>query len=265
MKHCAVLLAGGSGRRLWPLSRQSCPKQLIALPAAQGTLLEATVRRFSCHLDWDIAVVTTAEYVASVTHIVQPYGAKVIIEPCARNTAPAIALACRELKKDYADDVVLVIVPTDHIIAHEPTYNKLIDIASRYVAYHDVLALLGVPQRMVSVQFGFIERGDELMLETALYSVRHFHEKPSLEIASVYKERSDIVWNVGVVIARSSVLWSMSPLLLNSSIHMMRSHQYHLIMQCSSDVAIKQLLFVVILVGQMWERSKHLFPHLKIL
>lgn len=211
MKQYALLLAGGGGKRLWPLSRKNTPKQFITLPTGK-TLLETTLDRIAPLTNLNKIIVTTQQHAALTQTTAKKYNAHCFIEPESRNTAPAIAWSLRELHKQN-DDAIIVIMPTDHIIDDTDAFNKALSYAIHYVEQNNILLLCSAPQKYVTTRFGFITHNQEniasLQQEFPLYSIKKFHEKPSYTDATIYKQHNNVVWNMGIFVARLSVLWQL--------------------------------------------------------
>ena len=211
MKHYALLLAGGGGKRLWPFSREHTPKQFVTLPTGK-TLLETTLDRIRSIPDLEKIIVTTNQYSELTRTTAQAYNAHCFIEPESRNTAPAIAWSLRELRK-INEDAVIVIMPTDHIIARTDEFNQALSRAIAYAEGNDKVLLFGSPQNYITTRFGFIayaqEKSTPLDEYFSLYPISKFHEKPSHAEATHYKEHINIVWNMGIFVGRLSVLWAL--------------------------------------------------------
>jgi mannose-1-phosphate guanylyltransferase len=210
MKQYALLLAGGGGKRLWPLSRENTPKQFITLPTGK-TLLETTLDRIAPLTQLDKLIVTTQQYASLTQKTTENYKVRYLIEPERRNTAPAIAWSLRELRAT-TNDAIVVIMPTDHIITDSIAFTKALVYAIHYVENHHVLLLFGSPQKYISTQFGFISHSHTGTISShafTIYPIEKFHEKPSYTDATEYKKHTNIVWNMGIFVGRLSVLWQL--------------------------------------------------------
>ncbi len=198
-----VILAGGSGKRLWPLSRHNFPKQLIRL--GQTSLLAQALNRLQeIPFITDIAVITTQDYAPDIKEKIGT-DVKIIIEPCAKNTAAAILMSCLEIEKIDPQSIV-IFSPADHVIGQQQAFSAALCAAFSYVSYHDTLALIGVTPTHPSTAYGYIERGqDEFLKATHLYTVVSFHEKPSYEIAQQYLLMNTMLWNCGIFCARVEI------------------------------------------------------------
>ena len=150
----AVILAGGSGSRLWPLSRQHLPKQFLVLDG-EGSLLQTTINRLSPTIDAKNVLVVTQESHAKgeAYHALLAY--RTLFEPIGRNTAPAIALAAAYLMQDGSDPV-MVVLPSDHVIKDEAGFRALLDIAIEE-AQGGKLVTFGIQPTRPDTGFGYIK------------------------------------------------------------------------------------------------------------
>ena len=161
----AVILAGGSGSRLWPMSRQNLPKQFLALDG-DATLLQTTINRLSPTIEAKDVLIVTQEAHAKgeAYHALLPYQS--LFEPVGRNTAPAIALAAAYLTANGADPV-MVVLPSDHIIKDEVQFRAHLDIAIE-AAESGKLVTFGIQPTRPDTGFGYIK------VQNASASVPHF-------------------------------------------------------------------------------------------
>lgn len=197
----AVILAGGSGSRLWPLSRQHLPKQFLALDGA-ATLLQTTIDRLSPTIDAERVLIVTQEMHAKgeAYHALLPYQA--LYEPVGRNTAPAIALAAAYLMKEGGDPV-MVVLPADHIIKDEVRFRAHLDIAIQ-AAQSGQLVTFGIRPTRPDTGFGYIKAhaGENRQV----YEVERFTEKPDHISAERFLDEGDYCWNSGMFVWRASVI-----------------------------------------------------------
>ncbi len=196
-----AVLAGGSGERLWPLSRAKKPKQLLALNS-EKTLLEQAIGRIEplAGSKENVWVITSAQHRERIAACVGDTVGTILVEPAARNTGPAILYTCFHLaQKD--PDAVVVFLPADPFIPIEDN-QKFIDFLSRAISLaqtQDVIALLGVEPTYPATGYGYIEYdADKQDDATGLHAVTHFHEKPSAERAQDYISRGNMLWNIGM-------------------------------------------------------------------
>lgn len=204
-----VILAGGGGTRLWPLSRPETPKPFLPL-LGDESLLQRTVARIAGHRELgiapaDITVVTDQRYVALIR--VQCPGVRVIAEPVGRNTAAAIALAA--LLIDRPDDEVMCVLPADHTIQDEATFRGVLAGAARLAeGAFDVespLVTLGIQVNRPATEYGYlipvIDAGAELHGLHA-YPLRAFEEKPNRARAAELVAEAGVAWNAGIFLWR---------------------------------------------------------------
>jgi len=198
-----VILSGGSGTRLWPLSRNSCPKQFIAL-AGDDTMLQLTVERVAdAGLFEPPIIVANPLHAAIIEEQLGDHTAfTLILEPHARNTAPAIALAA--LAAPSADQLLLV-MPSDHLIGDPGAFAASVERASRYAA-DGGLATFGIRPDGPETAYGYIRRGEELA--PGLFAGVEFVEKPDRELAQRYLEDGCYDWNAGIFLFRADTYLS---------------------------------------------------------
>ena len=202
-----VILAGGSGTRLWPISREQYPKQLIDVVGDQS-LLQATMKRMDGFTKtWDVAaepvIVCGAEHFYATSEQARECGVKpcVVVEPARRDTAPALTLAALAACAD-GDDPILVAMPADHAIADVPALHRAIELAALH-AEEGEIATLGVPPTNADTGFGYIRLGAQLA--DGAHRIDRFVEKPAAELAAKYVASGGYWWNSGMFVVRASV------------------------------------------------------------
>ncbi|OLL31622.1 mannose-1-phosphate guanylyltransferase/mannose-6-phosphate isomerase [Burkholderia sp. SRS-W-2-2016] len=202
-----VILAGGSGTRLWPVSREQFPKQLIDVVGDQ-TLLQATMGRMAGFEGaWDVAadpvIVCGSEHYFATYEQAREIGvnARIVVEPGRRDTAPALTLAALNACAE-GEDAILVAMPADHSIADLDALHRAIDLAASH-ARSGTIVTLGVPPERADTGFGYIRLGDAL--PDGAHRIERFVEKPAAELAAQYVESGNYWWNSGIFVVRASV------------------------------------------------------------
>jgi len=197
----AVILAGGSGSRLWPLSRQHLPKQFLALDGT-NSLLQTTINRLSPVINTEDVLVVTQESHAKgeAYHALLPYQA--LYEPTGRNTAPAIALAAAYLSAKGTDPI-MVVLPADHIIKDEVQFRTHLNIAIK-AAESGKLMTFGIQPTRPDTGFGYIKA--HCSNDAEVCEVDHFTEKPNLATAEKFLNEGGYYWNSGMFVWRASAI-----------------------------------------------------------
>lgn len=214
-----VILAGGSGTRLWPASRVEHPKQLLHL-SDEYSLLQGTVARLKdpagCRLDDRLVVVTNAEYRFTIARELRVLGfcsSTIVLEPAGRNTAPALTVAAlltlppgrgseRPADAD-ASDPVLLVMPADHVIEDQEAFQAAMAEGCRLAQEGAVVTFGIVPQR-AETSYGYIRLGEALPTGTAR-RMADFTEKPDVTTAAHYLKSGEYLWNSGIFMLRRSV------------------------------------------------------------
>jgi mannose-1-phosphate guanylyltransferase / mannose-6-phosphate isomerase len=196
-----VILSGGAGTRLWPLSRELYPKQLLAL-VARDTLLQATVRRLK-GLEAGAPTIVCNEahrfLVAEQLRAIDCVPRGIVLEPVGRNTAPAIALAAHVALADDEGDSLLLVLPADHVIRDVAAFHQAIELASA-ATREGALVTFGIVPSSPETGYGYIRRGRS---EAGGYRVAEFVEKPDLARAQAYIASGEYYWNSGMFLFRA--------------------------------------------------------------
>ena len=192
----AVIMAGGKGERLWPLSTEERPKPLISLNGQQ-TLLEDTVQRLFPLLNAEnVFVITDEKSAVQAREILMLPEENIIAEPCRRNTAPCIALAAALIRRKCAD-ATMVVLPADHRITPVKRFQEdLIDCIEQ--AQNGSLTILGVTPDKPATGYGYINAGEKIA--PGIYKVNAFKEKPDFETAQHYMMDGNYWWNCGIFV-----------------------------------------------------------------
>jgi mannose-1-phosphate guanylyltransferase/mannose-6-phosphate isomerase len=199
-----VVLSGGSGTRLWPLSREKYPKQLLPLVGEQS-MLQATVARMDGIAELaEPLLVCNDEHrfvVAEQLRLLGKQG-KVILEPFGRNTAPALALAALWAQQQGGDPV-LVVMPADHVILEGDVFRGAVAKAAK-LAETGVAVTFGITPDCPETGYGYIQQGAALAGESGAFKLARFVEKPNRETAESYLDSGDFLWNSGIFVMRAS-------------------------------------------------------------
>ncbi|TCT18187.1 mannose-1-phosphate guanylyltransferase/mannose-6-phosphate isomerase [Thiobaca trueperi] len=213
-----VILSGGSGTRLWPLSREAYPKQFLPL-ASEHTMLQETVRRLD-GLDaehprqalalLDPLVVCNEDHrflVAEQLRLIERHSAGIILEPKGRNTAPALTLAALAATRSDIDPILLV-MPADHSIRHEPAFRAAVADAC-VIARTGAVVTFGIVPTKPETGYGYIRQGSTYEIEGLTghaYVLSGFVEKPNASTAQEYLASGGYLWNSGIFVLKAS-LW----------------------------------------------------------
>jgi mannose-1-phosphate guanylyltransferase/mannose-6-phosphate isomerase len=205
MQIIPVILSGGSGTRLWPLSRKDYPKQYLPL-AGDNTMLQETILRLS-GLDnlADPIIICNADHRFLVAEQCQQIDIKnptILLEPVGRNTAPAIAAAALQSLKT-SDDTVLLVLSADHVIQDIDAFHEAINMASQQ-AQSGKLVTFGIVPTDANTGYGYIKSSKNNT--DGAYKVEEFVEKPDLETAEQYLDQGNYLWNSGMFMFKADTL-----------------------------------------------------------
>ncbi|MDC9603967.1 mannose-1-phosphate guanylyltransferase/mannose-6-phosphate isomerase [Xenorhabdus griffiniae] len=199
-----VIMAGGSGSRLWPLSRELYPKQFLKLDG-EFTMLQTTVQRLNELSTESPLVICNEEHrflVAEQLRHLGKLGHNIILEPLGRNTAPAIALAALTALQtvDNDEDPLLLVLAADHVIRDEKTFTQVVQQAIPH-ADAGKLVTFGIVPTHAETGYGYIQRGTEYK---GVFTVEQFVEKPDIVTAEQYLQSGEYYWNSGMFLFRAS-------------------------------------------------------------
>jgi mannose-1-phosphate guanylyltransferase/mannose-6-phosphate isomerase len=202
-----LILSGGSGTRLWPVSREAYPKPFIKLPDGRS-LLQKTLERLQPlgEIAEAITVTNREHFFATRDEYRRAELACrhfFVLEPCARNTAPAIAVGALAAVARHGPEVTLLVLPADHLVPDAKAFARSVQ-AAVALAEQGKLVTFGIQPTYPETGFGYIERGDPI--DGGGFSVARFTEKPSLEDARSMAESGRHYWNAGMFCFRASVL-----------------------------------------------------------
>ena len=196
----ALIMAGGIGERLWPLSTKKKPKQFHAFGDSMPLIVQ-TIERLKGLVDV-VYIITTSEQRDIFNLMIKDIDMKnLLVEPFGRNTAPAIALGSMY----FNPQDVMVVLPSDHIIRDLESFQKVIRDAICEAQVNDVLVTIGITPTSPHTGYGYIERGEVFSIERNSFRVRKFHEKPIFEKAQKYLRSGNYYWNSGMFIWRKEV------------------------------------------------------------
>lgn len=203
----AVIMAGGGGTRLWPVSRKDRPKQLLPL-LGEETLFQSTVNRLTDVFPPEhILVVTVAEQASEMQKQAPAIPLEnYLIEPAPRGTASVVGLAATILKK-RDPEAVMAILPSDHFIRNRDLFHYLLRTAFN-IASHNYLVTLGITPLHPSIAYGYIQQGELLEgdFRYPAYKVRRFKEKPDEKTAQEFLRSGDHSWNSGMFVWRADAI-----------------------------------------------------------
>ncbi len=196
-----VILSGGAGTRLWPLSREMYPKQLLAL-TSQLTMLQDTAKRLAGVAGAGAPIVVCNEAhrftVAEQLHALGVEPAGILLEPIGRNTAPAVALAALKAQ-ELGADAVMVVAPADHVIRDARAFQQAAEVATA-LARNGKLVTFGIVAHAPETGYGYIRRGEG---PGPSYPVAQFIEKPPLDVALQFVASGDYFWNSGMFVFKA--------------------------------------------------------------
>ncbi len=203
----AVIMAGGSGRRLWPLSRINKPKQFMDL-TGDGALIVNTIKRISPIFDMDhiivIGMLSQRNILLDCTKaLVRPEN--ILFEPGAKNTAACIAFAMEHIAVKAADALVCIL-PADHYVAQPVRFCAVLEHGLDTAAKKDSIVTLGIEPTYAATSYGYIQAGEQVDLLNEVRMVKSFIEKPNRQKAEEMLDCGGYYWNGGIFISRQKVL-----------------------------------------------------------
>lgn len=214
----ALILAGGSGTRFWPLSRNSRPKQLLDL-FGTGTLLEQTIRRLDGLVPFENILILTNELQLDAVRAIATMlpAENIFAEPAKRDTAPAVALGIG-LVAARNPDAVMMVLPSDQLIQDTAAYHAVMRDALATAEASDGLVTIGIRPTWACPSYGYIERGEHaniagLACEHPPVEVKRFREKPDAELAAQFLAQGGFSWNAGMFV------WSLPTVIRQLAAH----------------------------------------------
>ena len=195
-RYC-VIMAGGMGKRFWPMSRQNHPKQFLDILGTGRSFIRHTFERFVNIVPIEnFVVVTNRRYKELVMqHLPEIGEEQILCEPIGRNTAPCIAYASYMLRRKNPD-AEMIVTPADHLILNEVEFAKVIESSLEFIQYRNALMTIGIEPTRPETGYGYIQRSDS----EEICKVKCFTEKPIRELAEAFLECGEFLWNSGIFI-----------------------------------------------------------------
>lgn len=218
----AVIMAGGSGTRFWPASRNRCPKQLLPL-AGNRTMIQSTAERLGDLIEPQRQLVVTNESLVDTIRAQLPHlpPANIVGEPCKRDTAPCIGLAAAMIHRTDPDGT-MVVMPSDHVIDSPADFQSAVSIGQTLIDNDpNRIVTFGIRPTYPAESFGYIQRGEAIDVDGATaFRVRRFREKPDRATAEEYLAAKTYYWNSGIFLWRADTILNA----LKKSVPTMHAH-----------------------------------------
>lgn len=205
-----VILAGGSGTRLWPLSREYYPKQFLPLISESSSMLQETLARLALIEEAASPILVCSELhrfiIADQLGKAGVEATSIIVEPAGRNTAPALTLGALRAQDTVEDgsDPILFVTHSDHLITEPQRFLDAFHVGLALASEGDVVTF-GVPPTGPETGYGYIEKGSQIRPGGSAFAIHSFVEKPDLSTAREYCESGQYLWNSGIFMMRASV------------------------------------------------------------
>ena len=201
----ALILAGGSGERFWPLSRRARPKQLLRL-VSNRALLEETVARLEGLVPHErILILTNVEQEAAVRKLLAAFPkGNILAEPAKRDTAAAVALGAGWVAA-HDNTATMLVLPADHVITNRAAFQETLALAAATAEETGELVTIGIKPTWACPGFGYIEQGEPVHLQNrddkdAIHRVLRFREKPNIDLAESFLRKGNFRWNAGMFV-----------------------------------------------------------------
>lgn len=195
-----IIMAGGVGSRLWPISTPEYPKQFIDVMGVGRSLIQLTVDRLKpiCPVE-NMWVVTNEKYISIVKEQIPDMPTdNILAEPEARNTAPCIAYACWKIQKQHPN-ANIVVTPSDALVINTPEYQRVLSKALSYTSDKEAIVTIGIKPSRPETGYGYIATADLTDVDE-IYKVEAFKEKPDLTTAEQYLSAGNYYWNAGIFV-----------------------------------------------------------------
>ena len=199
---CVIILAGGSGKRLWPASFSSHPKQFLDLLGTGETLLQSTYYRFEkiCPSE-NILVVTNQRYEELIREqLPQLEENQLAIEPQQKNTATCVLYAVNKLAEKHTDNPNVIIAPSDHVIPEPKEFKKFLRSSVKWVAKNNEFLIVGKKPLRPDENYTYVQYREEGS-EAPIFPVKTFANRPTTEIAETFLESGDFLWSTGILLS----------------------------------------------------------------
>jgi mannose-1-phosphate guanylyltransferase len=212
MKSYAIVMAGGVGARFWPYGTSRLPKQFLPIADSNDTMLQVTLKRLKDIVPIDqVFVITNKQYIDIVKKQLPKIPKDNIIgEPVGRNTAPCIGLASIILRQ-YEEQAKMFVVPADHLIENAEEFTRAVNTGLKFVEEKDAIVTLGIIPSHPETGYGYIQYIEDAFYKAEgsnvdIFRVKTFAEKPTLDVAKVFLESGDFLWNSGMFIFRADTM-----------------------------------------------------------
>ncbi|MEG1615990.1 MAG: mannose-1-phosphate guanylyltransferase [Bacteroidales bacterium] len=207
-----IIMGGGIGSRFWPISTTNRPKQFLDFFGTGSSLLQMTFNRFSKIIPSENIFIVTNENYAGLVHEQLPSlkPEQLLLEPQRRNTAPCIAWASYHIRQ-LNPNATIVVSPSDHLILNEEEFLQTINRGLEFAKGNNVLLTLGIKPNRPETEYGYIQMDEEE--REGFRKVKTFTEKPNLELAKVFLESGEFLWNSGIF------LWSADTIIEAMKLH----------------------------------------------
>ncbi len=212
MKSYAIVMAGGVGARFWPFGTSRLPKQFLPIADSNDTMLQLTIKRLKDIVPIEqVFIITNQQYIGLVKKQLPKIPKENIIgEPVGRNTAPCIGLASILLRQ-FEEKAKMFVIPADHLIENVDEFTKVVKAGLKFAAEKDAIVTLGIVPSHPETGYGYIQfiedayyRGSNS--EVDIFRVKTFAEKPTLDVAKIFLESGDFLWNSGMFIFRADTM-----------------------------------------------------------